>query len=110
MHKYKELLLNTGLFAISSVSAKLIGFVLVPLYTFYLSTGEYGITDMSVTVITLLTPLCTCSIADAVLRYALDDKEYRAKYMSIGDCWIVATFARFAVHGWPWTLQGAVLD
>lgn len=84
MHKYKELLLNTGLFAISSVSAKLIGFVLVPLYTFYLSTGEYGITDMSVTVITLLTPLCTCSIADAVLRYALDDKEYRAKYMSIG--------------------------
>ncbi|NMM95472.1 multidrug transporter [Bifidobacterium sp. DSM 109960] len=84
MHKYKELLLNTGLFAISSVSAKLIGFVLVPLYTFYLSTGEYGITDMSITVITLLTPLCTCSITDAVLRYALDDKEYRTKYMSIG--------------------------
>lgn len=84
MGKYKELLLNTGLFAISSISSKLISFILVPLYTYYLSTSEYGVTDMSVIVISLITPLCTGSITDAVLRFAIDDRKQSAKYISIG--------------------------
>ena len=61
MGRYKELLFNMGLFAISSVSTKLISFVLVPLYTFYLSTSEYGVMDMSVVVISLMAPVCTIS-------------------------------------------------
>lgn len=84
MGRYKELLLNTGLFAISSISVKFISFVLVPLYTFYLSASEYGITDMSVVVVSLMTPLCTFSITDAVLRFAIDDKNNSTRYMLIG--------------------------
>ena len=50
MNKYKTLLLNIGLFGINTVATKLITFLLVPLYTYYLSTKEFGITDMSLTV------------------------------------------------------------
>lgn len=47
MGKYRRLILNTVLFAINAVATKLITFFLVPLYTYYMSAGEYGLTDMS---------------------------------------------------------------
>ena len=37
MNKYRTLLLNIGLFGINTVATKLITFLLVPLYTYYLS-------------------------------------------------------------------------
>lgn len=42
LNKYKSLAQNIVLFAVNSVATKLIAFVLVPLYTYYLSEGEYG--------------------------------------------------------------------
>lgn len=44
--KYKYLLKNILLFAISSFIPKLLGFVLIPIYTGALSTEEYGIADL----------------------------------------------------------------
>lgn len=73
--KYKELSKNTLLFTISSFGTKVISFLLVPLYTFVLSTEEYGTIDILNTTISLLLPLLTVNIQDAVLRFSLD-KEY----------------------------------
>ena len=73
--KYKELSKNTLLFSISSFGTKVISFLLVPLYTYVLSTEEYGIVDILNTTISLLLPLLTLNIQDAVLRFTLD-KEY----------------------------------
>lgn len=84
MNKYKNLLLNIGLFALNMVANKLIVFLLVPFYTYYMSAGEYGITDMSLTVITLIYPIVTLSIAEAVLRYAIDDAKQIKEYVTAG--------------------------
>ena len=84
MSKYKELFLNIGLFALNTVSTKIITFLLVPLYTYYLDKTQYGITDMAITVIGLVTPLATLSIADSTLRYALDDSQNADAYIVIG--------------------------
>lgn len=84
MDKYKGLLQNIGLFAISNFATRLISFVLVPLYTLYLSQGDFGITDMTSTVIWLFTPIVTLSIADATLRFMIDDKENQNAYSTIG--------------------------
>ena len=65
MGKYKTLLTNIGLFTLNTVSTKLITFLLVPLYTFFLTTQDYGITDMSLTVVSLVAPIVTLSIGDA---------------------------------------------
>lgn len=83
MGKYKTLLLNVGLFALNSVATKLISFFLVPLYTTYMSAGEYGLTDMANTVISLILPLVTLDIADAAVRYIVGEKENRDKYAAI---------------------------
>ena len=66
--KYRTLALNTGLFALTAMATRFISFFLVPLYTYHMSAAEYGITDMSATVISLVTPLATLAIADAAVR------------------------------------------
>ncbi|NEG95340.1 oligosaccharide flippase family protein [Bifidobacterium sp. SMB2] len=84
MSKYKNLILNTGLFGLNMVATKLIAFLLVPVYTYYLSTSEFGVTDMAVTVVGLITPVVTLSIADAVVRFIIDDMDRADRYITIG--------------------------
>lgn len=83
MGKYRNLAVNTALFALNSVATKLISFFLVPLYTAYLSAGEYGVTDMSLTVISLLTPLVTLDVAEAVVRFMVGDREREDRYATV---------------------------
>lgn len=97
MNKSRTLLLNIGLFGINTVATKLlIAFLLVPLYTYHLSTKEFGITDMSLTVISLVLPIASMSISDAVLRFVIDDSNDQKSVVSYGliviglSCAIVA--------------------
>lgn len=82
--RYKELVKNIGFFTISNIAVKFVLFLLVPLYTYYLSDAEYGITDMLTTTINLALPLMTLSISDAVLRYCVEDANHKRDYVSIG--------------------------
>uniref|UniRef100_UPI00359CABB8 oligosaccharide flippase family protein n=2 Tax=Bifidobacterium TaxID=1678 RepID=UPI00359CABB8 len=84
MKKYIELFKNIGLFAISNFAIKIVTFLLIPLYTYYLSTVEYGITDMLSTVVYLLIPILTISLSDATLRFCIEDPSNKNTYISIG--------------------------
>lgn len=86
MGKYKTLALNTILFGVNAIATKLITFILLPLYTSYMSSGEYGITDMSLTVINLVMPLATLSIAESAVRYIVGDKCHANEYVAISIC------------------------
>ena len=76
--KFKKLSLNTILFTISGFGSKIISFLLVPIYTDMLTTEEYGNLDLMSTTASLIIPILTLNIQDAVLRFALD-KEYDTK-------------------------------
>ena len=76
--KYKDLSKNTLLFAISSFGPRIITFLFVPLYTYVLSTEDYGNIDVVSTTAQLLIPVLTLNIQDAILRYALD-KDYKSE-------------------------------
>ncbi|MBR5527376.1 MAG: polysaccharide biosynthesis C-terminal domain-containing protein [Clostridia bacterium] len=69
---YKNLAKDTALFALSSFGSKILVFLLTPLYTYVLTTTEYGIADLINTTIHFIYPVLTLAIADATLRYALD--------------------------------------
>ena len=71
---YKNLGTNILMFAISSFGTKIIGFLLVPLYTNYLTTAEYGTADMLYTILSIILPVFSIDIADGVMRYVLDKK------------------------------------
>lgn len=94
LNRFYNLLCNTLLFAVNALATKFVSFLLVPLYTAFMSAGEYGITDMSLTVISLVTPLATLSVADAAVRFIVGDRERGAEYAFIG---LAVTLASVAV-------------
>lgn len=55
--KYSYLSNNVKLFTISSFGQKILSFLLVPLYTSYLNTQEYGIIDLVATTINIIIPI-----------------------------------------------------
>ncbi|EGP5042685.1 TPA: oligosaccharide flippase family protein [Enterococcus faecium] len=78
MEQYKQLFSNSVIFAIGNLGSKVITFLMLPLYTYTLSTVEYGTVDLIVTTTSLLLPIVSLNIFDAVLRYAMD-KRYDSK-------------------------------
>ena len=70
-NKYKNLSKNVALFTVSSFGSKIIAFLLVPLYTSILSTEEYGTADLILETVSLLIPILTIDIQDAVLRFTI---------------------------------------
>ena len=84
MNKYKSLLINIGLFALNALATKLMAFILMPLYTLYFTSSEFGVMDMTTIVINLVFPVFTVSISNAVLRFVIDDKAHAKFYITEG--------------------------
>lgn len=72
MSEKPSLLKNTAILAVGNFSSKILTFALVPLYTSALSTSEYGAYDIVYSTMTLLIPILTLNIADAMLRFPLE--------------------------------------
>ena len=75
LNTYKKLIGNSFIFAIGNLGSKLISIILVPLYTYYLTTSEYGTVDLITTTTSLLLPIVSLSIFDAVLRFTMDKSQ-----------------------------------
>lgn len=72
MSEKSRLVKNTGLIAIGNFSAKVVSFLLLPLYTDILSTAEYGTYDNIVAISSFLLPIVTMSMSDAMFRFIID--------------------------------------
>lgn len=72
MNKKKELAKNTVIIFFGRVCTQLISFFLLPLYTSYLSTSEYGTVDLIQTYVTLLVPVITLELEMSIFRYLID--------------------------------------
>ena len=81
--KQKYLAKNVLLFSISGFVPKILSIILIPLYTSYLTTAEYGISDLISTTVSLLIPIFTLDIQDAVMRFALDKNYDKRDVFSI---------------------------
>lgn len=84
MNRSKYLMKNMGILTISNFSSKILVFLLVPLYTSVLSTAEYGSYDLAVSTATLLYPILTLNIVDAVMRFSMDQTCDKRTIASIG--------------------------
>ena len=95
--KYSELLKNTGILTIANFSSKILVFLLVPLYTSILSTEDYGVTDLIFSTVQLLTPIMTLNIADAVLRFTLENNNVKKDVLSISIKYTMLSLLPMAV-------------
>jgi len=83
---YKKLLDSTIIYAIGNFGSKILTFLLIPLYSFFLSKEELGEYDLIVSTISLLVPLTTIQISDAVYRWliSMNVAKNKKKIISIG--------------------------
>lgn len=85
MNKYATLGKNTFFMAIGNVSSKLIGFIMLPLYTRWMNPDEYGLTDVITVYSQLFLAFVTCCIADAIFVLPKRASEQdRKSYFSSG--------------------------
>lgn len=80
----KKLVKNTMVFAIGNFSTRVLIFLLVPLYTRTLSTEEYGVIDLIFSSVSLMLPIFSLNIHEAVLRYSLESGSNPEEIFSIG--------------------------
>lgn len=86
-NKYSKLAKNTAIFAVGSFSTKILNFLIVPLYTYVLTTEEYGRIDLFTTTISFMLPIITLSIQEAMIRYILGS-EIEEKTV-VSNSWMV---------------------
>lgn len=74
MNKYKRLISNSLIFAVGNFGSKILLLLLVPFYTFQLTTNEYGTADLITTTVNMLLPIISLSIYEATLRFTIGEK------------------------------------
>ena len=70
----KQLIKNTGILALGKICTQFISFFLLPLYTAYLSTKEYGVVDLLNNFISLLIPIVFFQMEQALFRFLIDER------------------------------------
>lgn len=83
MSKKQQLMKNTIIIFMGRVCTQLISFFLLPLYTSFLLTDEYGLVDLITTYVTLLVPIITLELEMSVFRYLIDARKSEAKTKKI---------------------------
>ncbi len=84
--KKNNLARNTAFLGICSLLNKGLMFVMVPFFSRWLSTEEYGTFDVLSTYVSLLIPVITLACGNAIFRLAVEknEKDSKAEYISNG--------------------------
>lgn len=88
----KTVLVNSFYYTFSSFLVKAFGFFLLPLYTAYLTPGDYGITNLIHSFLSVATFLVSFSLYAAIPRFYVEYKEDQEKVKSLFGSIIIFTF------------------
>ena len=79
------------IYAIGNFGTKILSFLIVPLYTYYITAEDMGTYDLLITTVNLLAPIITLQISDAAYSWMMREKE-------IEDICIKSTFQILAFN------------
>ncbi len=85
MNRGKDLIFNTIIIAIGKFSTQLISIILLPIYTSILTTNEYGIYDLMITITTFLLPFITLLMEESMFRFLIDAQNDSQKKIIISQ-------------------------
>lgn len=82
MGRNKQLAKNTSFVVIGNIGSKLLGFIMLPLYTSWLSPVDYGLTDIISVYANLLINVIACDVSDAIYVFPIgcDYKKIKSYY------------------------------
>lgn len=86
----KKTVKHTAVYSLGNISTKLVGFILLPLYTTHLSTEEYGILAILQAIAQILIGVFGLSLPTAMMRWAAPEQDNN-KQKSIVFTTLIAT-------------------
>jgi len=91
---YRSLVNNTLLFGLSTFGAKLLPFLMMPLYTRVFTTAEFGLRDLLTASANLMVPIISLCIHEAVIRFGMEKETRRSDVFTTS---LVVIFSGYAV-------------
>ena len=82
MNRNNEFIKNTIILLLGKFTTQFMSLLLLPIYTHYLLTEEYGAVDLLQTYITLFVPILTLKVDSASFRFLIDNR-YKEKEKNI---------------------------
>lgn len=79
MSRGQQLVKNTGILALGKICTQFISFFLLPLYTAYLTTEQYGIVDLLQNYVSLLIPIFFFQMDQGIFRFLIDVRKNETK-------------------------------
>lgn len=89
MNELKKLLKSTLVYFIGNVATKLVAFLLIPIYTKFLSPAEYGFYDLSVAYVELIVSVLFLDVWSGIMRFMFDYKNKEDKLKVIPNGLII---------------------
>jgi len=84
LKELKFLLSHSAIYGIGTVLTQLVGFIMLPVYTRYLTPEDYGVLELIIITNSVLGILVSFGVASAIIRfyYNYDDLQYRNSVIS----------------------------
>lgn len=98
MSREKTLIKNTVIITVGKICTQMISFFLLPLYTAILSTEEYGTVDLLNTLVSLMLPIVTFQIEQAVFRRLIDNRDNDVEIKKIISTTIFTVFNQMIIY------------
>ena len=100
----RDLFKNTIIIAIGKFSTQILSYFLLPLYTSILTTSEYGIYDLLVTICIFVIPLITILMEESMFRFLIDEETMDGKMRVMSTAVIYALISTIV-----WSSLGLII-
>lgn len=85
MNRKNKIIKNTIAYTIGNFGSKVLSYIMVLVYTHFISSSELGYYDVTLTTISLLTPVVLMMFDDGIYRWLIDD-EQKDKKLILSTC------------------------
>ncbi len=97
MNFYKKLVSDSVIFGLGTFGSKLLVFLLMPFYTAWLSTEEYGTAELITATANLLIPLACVGVTNAIFRFVADKESDQSAVFSSGVALLLCGLGGFLI-------------
>ena len=114
----KVLLKGTIIYAIGNFGTKILSFLIVPLYTFYISPADLGAYDILVSTVSLLSPMITLRISEATYRWMIQGLDndinclsatYNLLFRNCAITFLLIAVTNYFIPIWNWQYFASIL-
>lgn len=88
-----KLVKDTMIIAIGKFSTQILSFLLLPLYTSFLTTEQYGTYDFIIALVSFISPFITLTLEESIFRFLIDSKSTRKKKYIISQAIMYILFS-----------------